>query len=105
MTAPNRGLNGNSYISIGLVVLMIGIAVRNEGRFNAVENGQKVQEVQNLGSSNTQEALINGKFDAMRVMMDYAMKDRWTRQDMMHWSSMLKSENKELMVPDPKHEE
>jgi hypothetical protein len=81
------GLNTNSYISVGLAVLLIGSALY-------LRDGQKdvAFEVKT----------VQTRID---VLEKAKISDRWSGTDMFKWAVKLQRDNPALKVPEPKHEE
>lgn len=76
-----KGLNANSYISLGLVAALF-IAVSGGGWW------------------------LSGKFNDLNNRIDRLerVSDRWSYIDMWRWTVRLQSENKQIKVPEPERE-
>lgn len=84
---PVKGISKDSYVTLGLAVLVLGIAIQGTAWLKDKFNDQATVSTQ----------LSN-------ELKEYH-KDRWTGTDMFRWASQLKNENRQLTIPDPKHQD
>jgi hypothetical protein len=94
MPEETNKLNTNSYISIGLVLLLLSALIWLNTKFSDLHDGQ-----------------TNVRFDVqtlttrMEVIEKAKVIDRWSGTDMFKWAVKLQRENPSLKVPEPKHDE
>lgn len=87
-------LNTNSYLSISLVVILVGSLLWLNNKFGDLHDGQ-----------------VNVRFDLqtlttrIEVIEKSKVIDRWSGTDMFKWAVKLQQNNPTIKVPDPKHEE
>lgn len=73
-------LNANSYISISLMVTIIGCTLWINNSFNKIDN-----------------RLVN--------IESKSIENIWTGVDMFKWAVKLQRDNPQIKVPEPKHSE
>lgn len=94
MEASASSLNTNSYLSIGLVVLLIAALLWLNTKFSDLHDGQKDVRFDLQAITTRIERIEKAK-----------EQDRWTGTDMFKWAVKLQRENPSIKVPEPKHEE
>jgi hypothetical protein len=82
-----KGISKDSYVTVGLAVMLIGMAITGTSWLQGKFNDQVAAQVK-----------------LSRELEEYH-KDRWTGTDMFRWASQLKNENRQITVPDPKHQD
>jgi hypothetical protein len=87
-------LNSNSYISLGLVLLLLSGGVWMNNKFNDLAGGQK-----DVGFKIEKVESRVGAIETAKVV------NRWTNIDMFKWAVHLQRDNPQIKVPEPKHEE
>lgn len=104
MDPAEIGLNKNSYISLGVVVLIIIAALwLRDGQARGEQTAQEVKsellhakELQKL-----QDDLINAKIDGLSSLLKSAGEDRFTGHDHKIFTERLQELNPGLKVPKP----
>lgn len=82
-----KGISKDSYVTVGLAVLVLGISIQGTAWLKDKFNDQTAAQVK------------------LRAELEEYHKDRWTGTDMFRWASELKNENRQITVPDPKHQD
>jgi cell division protein YceG involved in septum cleavage len=89
-----KKLNTNSYISISVVVLLIGALVWLNTKFGELHDGQKDTRFDVQALTTRLETIEKAK-----------VTDRWSGTDMFKWAVKLQRDNPTIKVPEPKHED
>lgn len=99
------GLNTNSYLSLGLVVLLIGIVIWLNSQFQGIKD-TSAAKFQELHDSNI---AFNGEIKNMKEhpsrVENQKVDFRWNSVDMFRWAVRLQRDNPSMKIAEPKHED